>query len=86
MLASLDAGDADVMYSEPGRMASLGGSKVPAFFVFSADDLGATGNDVQTQKQHLIEAFAGCRWRVPELMAQIPNATEFSMDSVSRAA
>ncbi|MGE0781850.1 FAD-dependent monooxygenase [Mycolicibacterium sp.] len=81
-LATLDVGDDDVMYNEPARMAALGGSKAPAFFVFASDESARDGEPAQ--KAQLIDAYAGSRWRVPELMAEIPNATEFHMDTISR--
>jgi 2-polyprenyl-6-methoxyphenol hydroxylase-like FAD-dependent oxidoreductase len=84
VLAELDAGDDDVVYNEPGRMVGLGGSKAPAFFVFASDQLHAR-DDVDTQKQVLMHAYRDGRWRIPELLAKIPAATEFYMDSISRA-
>jgi 2-polyprenyl-6-methoxyphenol hydroxylase-like FAD-dependent oxidoreductase len=83
-LADLDAGDDDVVYNEPGRMVGLGGSKAPAFFVFASNPLPATRDDVDVQKQQLIGAYAGGRWRLPELMAKVPEASAFYLDSISR--
>ena len=84
VLADLEAGDDDVMYNEPGRMAALGGPKAPAFFVFASEPLASGRDDVETQKKKVTDAFRGGRWRVPELMAQIPGSDEFYMDSISR--
>ncbi|HEV2636338.1 MAG TPA: FAD-dependent monooxygenase [Actinocrinis sp.] len=84
VLAKLDTGD-DVMYNEPGRMAALGGSKAPAFFVFAADPLPPARDDVDLQKQQVATAYAGGGWRLPELMDNLPHAEEFSMDPISRA-
>ncbi len=81
----LDVGDDDVMYNEPGRMAAIGGPKSPAFFVFASDPLPPARDDVDVQKQQLVDAFAGARWQVPALMAQVPHADEFYLDSISRA-
>lgn len=88
-LADLDAGEDDVVYNEPGRMVGLGGSKAPAFFVFASDpteaEPGEAGrDDVETQKQQLIDAYRGGRWRIPELMTKIPDAGGFYLDSISR--
>jgi 2-polyprenyl-6-methoxyphenol hydroxylase-like FAD-dependent oxidoreductase len=83
VLADLDVGDADVAYNEPGRMVGLGGTKAPAFFVFASDLLART-DDVEVQKRQLIDAYRGGKWRVPELMAKIPTASTFYMDSISR--
>lgn len=85
VLAGMDTGEDDVMYNEPGKMAALGGTKAPAFFVFASDPLPPARDDVDTQKQQVIDAFAGGSWRLPELMAEIPAATDFYMDSISRA-
>lgn len=84
VLAGIDAGPDDVMYNEPGRMVSLGGPKFPAFFVFASDPLPPARDDVTTQKQQVIAAFANGRWRIPELMARLPAAHEFYMDAISR--
>lgn len=84
VLADLDAGDDDVLYNEPGRMVGLGGSKAPAFFVFAADPLPDGRDDVAVQKQQMMAAYEGGRWRLPELLGKIPDATDFYMDSISR--
>lgn len=82
-LADLEAGDDDVLYNEPGRMVGLGGSKAPAFFVFASEPLPAARN-ADVQKQQLTNAYRGGSWRLPELMAKIPGASEFYLDSISR--
>lgn len=84
VLAGLDAGNDDVMYNEPGRMAALGGPKAPAFFVFRADLLPGTRDNIATQKKQVTDAFVGGSWRLPELMEKIPNAEEFYLDPISR--
>lgn len=76
-------GDA-VMYNEPGRMAALGGPKAPAFFVFASQPLGYDRYDIEQQKDLLRAAYRGGKWRLPELMARVPQATEFYLDSISR--
>ena len=85
VLADLETGPDDMMYNEPGKMAAIGGPKAPAFFVFASDLLPAARDRVDRQKQQVVDAFAGSSWRVPELMAQIPTAEEFYLDSISRA-
>lgn len=84
VLAGLDAGDDNVLYNEPGRMVGLGGSKAPAFFVFASDPLPAARDDVNVQKQQMMDAYRDGGWRLPELIAKIPDASEFYMDSISR--
>ena len=66
-------------------MAALGGGKAPAFLVFASDGVSARRDDVAAQKQQVVDAFSGGGWRIPELMAQLPEATDFFMDSISRA-
>ncbi|MFB9684360.1 FAD-dependent monooxygenase [Amycolatopsis plumensis] len=86
-LAELDeelgGGDAE-MYNEPGRMAAVGGPKASAFFVFASPELDYDRADTARQRQLLIDAYQGAGWRVPELMARIPRAREFYLDSLSR--
>ncbi|MEV6879850.1 FAD-dependent monooxygenase [Amycolatopsis sp. NPDC051128] len=78
-------GDAEpVMYNEPGRMAAVGGPKASAFFVFASPELDYDRTDTDKQRQLLIDAYQGAGWRVPELMAKLPDAREFYLDSLSR--
>lgn len=79
----LDACSGDVLYNEPGRMVGLNSSKASAFFVFASDLLPRT-DDVEVQKQQVIDAYRGGKWRLPELMTMIPTASNFYMDSISR--
>ncbi len=76
-------GDA-VMYNEPGRMAAVGGPKASAFFVFASPELDYDRTDTEKQRQLLTDAYQGGGWRLPELMARIPQAREFYLDSLSR--
>ncbi|WP_214412303.1 FAD-dependent monooxygenase [Sphaerisporangium fuscum] len=84
-LADVRVGREPVMYNEPGRMAAVGGPKAPAFFVFASERLEFDRYDVEQQKRILAEAMKGMGWRVPELMAQLPDAREFYLDSISRS-
>ena len=72
------------MYNEPGRMAATGGGKAPAFFVFASEPLGYDRDDLDQQKKLLAEAYRGGGWRIPELIAQLPDAKEFYLDAISR--
>jgi 2-polyprenyl-6-methoxyphenol hydroxylase-like FAD-dependent oxidoreductase len=85
-LAKLGCGarDADLMYNEPGRMASIGGPKAPAFFVFASTPLQYDRDNIEQQQRLLADAYRGGAWRIPELIEGLPRATEFYMDSVSR--
>lgn len=85
VLATIDAGTDDVMYNEPGKMAALGGLKAPAFFVFASELLPPARDNVDLQKQQVMDAYRGGKWRLPELMAKIPASSDFYMDSISRA-
>jgi 2-polyprenyl-6-methoxyphenol hydroxylase-like FAD-dependent oxidoreductase len=73
-----------VMYNEPGRMVAVGGPKASAFFVFASPELGYDRTDTEQQRKLLADAYLGAGWRVPELMAKLPDAREFSFDSLSR--
>ena len=84
VLAGLDTGPDDMMYNEPGRMAAIGGTKAPAFFIFASDLLPPARDNVAVQKRQAVDALSGGQWRMPELVAQIPEADEFYMDSISR--
>ncbi|EXG80619.1 FAD-dependent monooxygenase [Cryptosporangium arvum] len=83
-LADLDVDGNEVMYNEPGIMAALGGPKASAFFVFAAPLSPAGRGDADAQKQFLADALRGGRWRIPELLAELPHAREFYLDSISR--
>ncbi|MEV4052128.1 FAD-dependent monooxygenase [Amycolatopsis sp. NPDC049688] len=79
-----DLGGEAEMYNEPGRMAAVGGPKAPAFFVFASPELDYDRTDTGKQRQLLMDAYQGAGWRVPELMARIPQAREFYLDTLSR--
>jgi 2-polyprenyl-6-methoxyphenol hydroxylase-like FAD-dependent oxidoreductase len=83
-LADLGVTGDSVMYNEPGRMAALGGIKAPAFFVFAHDPIEYDRDDTEQQKRILLDAYRGSGWRIPELMARVPDATDFYLDSLSQ--
>ncbi len=84
-LAELGASDGDaVMYNEPGRMVTVGGRKAQAFFVFASPPLDYDRYDTDQQKKQLLAHYQDGGWRLPELLAQVPDATEFYLDSISR--
>jgi 2-polyprenyl-6-methoxyphenol hydroxylase-like FAD-dependent oxidoreductase len=76
-------GDA-VMYNEPGRMAAVGGPKASAFFVFASPELDYDRTDVERQRELVAGAYRGAGWRVPELIAKVPEAREFYLDALAR--
>jgi 2-polyprenyl-6-methoxyphenol hydroxylase-like FAD-dependent oxidoreductase len=73
-----------VMYNEPGRMAAVGGPKASAFFVFASPELDYDRGDTGRQRQLVTEAYRGAGWRVPDLIAKLPDAREFYLDSLAR--
>lgn len=83
-LADVGVAGTAVMYNEPGRMAAIGGPKAPAFFVFASPPLEFHRDDTDRQKELLCAAYQGGRWRLPELVAKLPQAREFYLDSLSR--
>jgi 2-polyprenyl-6-methoxyphenol hydroxylase-like FAD-dependent oxidoreductase len=83
-LAELDVPGEGLTYNEPGRMVALGGPKAQSFFVFAADEVSYDRYDVDQQKKLLIDAYRGGGWRIPEVLAAIPAAADFFLDSISR--
>ncbi len=83
--AQFDAvSDHDQMYNEPGRMAAVSGGADPAFFVFASELLDYDRDDIDQQKKLLADAYRGGGWKIPELLAQLSDTTDFWMDSISR--
>jgi 2-polyprenyl-6-methoxyphenol hydroxylase-like FAD-dependent oxidoreductase len=64
-------------------MASTGGPKAPAFFVFASEQLDYDRYDIEQQKALLRKAYEGGRWRIPELMAKLARAEDVYLDSLS---
>ncbi|MFJ2030493.1 FAD-dependent monooxygenase [Streptosporangium sp. NPDC087985] len=83
-LADLDAGIDSMMYNEPGRLVSLGGPKSPAFFVFASEQLDYDRYDTGGQQRILIDAYRDAGWKTPEILARVPDAREFYLDSISQ--
>jgi 2-polyprenyl-6-methoxyphenol hydroxylase-like FAD-dependent oxidoreductase len=82
---------AGLLYSEPGRTASVfsAGDQAIAQFFFSARSFAEAGlsydyRDVAGQREILAAAFDGAGWRVPELLAGLDTAPDFYFDSVSQ--
>lgn len=84
VLADLDLGDDDVVYSQPGMTVMLGGSKAPTFIVVAADRFPEARDDVDEQKRQIAGALQGGRWRIPEILDRFPDARSFYSDSISR--
>ncbi|SKC81683.1 FAD-dependent monooxygenase [Krasilnikoviella flava] len=76
-------------YTEPGRLALLGGQKAPSLFVFRTPGTRAQGpgydrHDVASQRALLEAAFAGAGWRVPAALDAVRRADDFSLDVLAR--
>lgn len=72
------------MYNEPGRMASIGGSKAPVLFVFAAEPRSYDRYDEAQQKRIVASAYANGDWRFPELVAALPDARNVYLDAISQ--
>lgn len=78
-----------LMYNVPGRLASVGVDRrdpalAQTLFVFKSPELAYDRRDRDAQKAIVREHFDGLGWRVPELLAGLPSATELYFDSISR--
>jgi 2-polyprenyl-6-methoxyphenol hydroxylase-like FAD-dependent oxidoreductase len=82
-LADLDAHGVTGMYNEPGRMVSVGGSKATAMFVFASDPITYDRYDTGQQKRIVAAAYANGGWRIPRLVAALPDARDMYLDSIS---
>ena len=80
-----------LLYSVPGRTAAIfsapGTDGAVAQFFFTAPDGKAIEydyHDTAQQQKILAGAFEGVGWHVPDLLGQMPAATDFYFDSVSQ--
>src|SRR6185437_12653887 len=80
-----------LLYSVPGRTAAIfsapGTDGAVAQFFFTAPDGKAIEydyHDTAQQQMILAGAFEGVGWHVPDLLGQMPAATDFYFDSVSQ--
>ena len=76
-LAELDLGHDDVLYNEPGRMVGLGGSNAPASPCLPPRRYHRAATTSTCRKRQVVQAYRDGGWRLPELMAKIPTASEF---------
>jgi 2-polyprenyl-6-methoxyphenol hydroxylase-like FAD-dependent oxidoreductase len=83
-LANLDVPGKGLCYNEPGRMVTVGGPKAQSFFVFASPELSYDRGDTDQQKKLLMDAYQGGGWRIPELLAKVPSAGDFYLDSIAR--
>jgi hypothetical protein len=80
-----------LLYSVPGRTAAIfsapGADGAVAQFFFTAPDGKAIEYRLPRHRQQqkiLAGAFEGVGWHVPDLLGQMPAATDFYFDSVSQ--
>ena len=86
-----DPGDLDrwfLMYNAPGgRVAGLRperGGTAKASLSFTSPHLGDDRLSVGEQQRLLAERMAGAGWKVPSLLAAMPDAADFFFDSISQ--
>ncbi|PZF61525.1 FAD-dependent oxidoreductase [Curtobacterium sp. MCBD17_013] len=84
VLADIDTGPEDVVYSQPGMTVMLGGGKAPVFLVFASPLLPSARDDVDMQKRQAADALRDGAWRIPEIIGRFGEAHSFYMDSISR--
>jgi 2-polyprenyl-6-methoxyphenol hydroxylase-like FAD-dependent oxidoreductase len=73
-----------VMYNELGRMVAVGGPKAPAFFVFRSEQLSYDRYDPEQQKKLVLGAYRDGGWRLPEILARVPQARDIYLDALAR--
>ncbi|MFE7405073.1 FAD-dependent monooxygenase [Isoptericola sp. NPDC057559] len=71
-------------FTEPGRLALLGGQKAPSLFVFRAPRPDYDRHDVASQRAFLEAAFAGAGWRVPAALDAARRADDLYLDALAR--
>jgi 2-polyprenyl-6-methoxyphenol hydroxylase-like FAD-dependent oxidoreductase len=83
-LADINLPAAGQMYNEPGRMLAIGGPKASAFFVFRSPELSYDRYDSEQMKRLVTAAYSAGRWRTREVLDLLPQAREFTLDSISK--
>ncbi|WP_405058811.1 FAD-dependent monooxygenase [Kribbella sp. NBC_01505] len=86
---TLGAVEDTLLYNVPGKLASVSvDQRDPALastlFVFKSPVLTYNRRDLDEQKAIIRDQFSGLGWRVPELLKELPSATELYFDSISR--
>lgn len=78
----------DIVYLSPGKLVTLVGLEnhtAIAIFIFRRpQELMYDFHDTQAQKKLLREAFAGEKWKIPDLLARMEAVPDFFFDSVSQ--
>lgn len=76
-------------YNVPGKMASVGGdhrdpAKATAFAVWASPVLDYDRHDLHQQRRVLADVFGNLGWRVPHLLAALPDASDLYFDAICR--
>ncbi|MFE3444476.1 FAD-dependent monooxygenase [Nocardia sp. NPDC059180] len=70
-------------HNAPGKLAVDGGPKAEQMYMFAAPELDYSRDDEQAQRRIVKETFAGVGWEVPRMMADLDEAENFYLDSLS---
>ncbi|WP_067703331.1 FAD-dependent monooxygenase [Nocardia jejuensis] len=68
----------------PGRLAMTGGSKASQFYLFASPELDYARDDLDAQRRIVAEKFAGMGWRVPSMLAELPDLDGFYLDAIAK--
>ncbi|NES13873.1 MULTISPECIES: FAD-dependent monooxygenase [Micromonospora] len=78
----------ELMHPAPGRTVGVyrtaGAPDARALFLFPSPADAPDHRDVAGQRAALARAFAGAGWRVPELLAALPDAPDLYLDAMSQ--
>ncbi|WP_438388821.1 FAD-dependent oxidoreductase [Actinopolyspora saharensis] len=77
-----------LLHNAPGRAVAVHptvGSEVAAFVFRAPPRSNTRGQDMEQNKQLVIDAYSGMGWRVPELLDRVRHSGDLYCDSVSRA-
>lgn len=70
-------------HNAPGRLAVSGGPKAEQLYMFASPELDYSRDDEHAQRRIVKNMFAGVGWQVPRMLAELDDATNFYMDSLS---
>jgi 2-polyprenyl-6-methoxyphenol hydroxylase-like FAD-dependent oxidoreductase len=84
----LDLDGWELLHSAPGRTAGLyplqQAGQAKAVFFFSSRPLDYQRRDLDRQRRHVADAFAGSGWEVPRLLDGMWEASDFYFDRVAQ--
>ncbi|WP_280418561.1 FAD-dependent monooxygenase [Nocardia carnea] len=69
-------------HNDAGRLAVGGGPKAQQMYLFAAPEIQFA--DEADKRRVLTEKFAGMGWRVPEMLAELPELGDFYLDALAR--